>query len=270
MTVKLQYSGKTVEEAIDKACQALNTAREYLNIKVITPGSKGFLGFGRRQAQIMATPKNDSTESITSPPDKPSTTEIDISSETNQIPTCRKSKKDKRPSYRGSRQEPAPPDPAETAEITTVIKKIISLMGLKADVEATVVNNRIKAVINSPDNKLIIGQRGETIDAIQYLVRKIISHKYPHKLFFALDVGNYRSQRREELEKLALDLAIKVKSSGITETIAAMNPAERRIVHLALQNDREIRSVSMGDGLFKKIRIYVPSKKKGGRSAKRR
>ncbi len=269
MTVKLQYSGKTVEEAIDKACQALNAAREDLNIKVITPGSKGFLGFGRRQAQITAAPKNDGSESTTAPQDKPSATEVDISSETKQKPAGRKSKKDKRPSYRNGRQEPTQPDPAETVEITTVVKEIINLMGLKAEVEATVVNNRIKAVIDGPDNKLIIGQRGETIDAIQYLVRKIISHKYPHKLFFALDVGNYRSQRREELEKLALELAVKVKNSGITETIAAMNPAERRIVHLALQDDREIRSVSMGDGLFKKIRIYVPSKK-GGRSARRR
>ncbi len=269
MTVKLQYSGKTVEEAIGKACRSLNTAREDLTIKIITPGSKGFLGFGRRQAQITAAPKNNGSESIASPPDKPSATEVDTASETNHRPTCCKSKKGRRPSYRGGRQEPSQPDSAEIIEITTVVKEIISLMGLKAEVEATVVNNRIKAVIDGPDNELIIGQRGETIDAIQYLVRKIISHKYPHKLFLALDVGNYRSQRREELEKLALELAIKVKSSGITETIAAMNPAERRIVHLALQDDREIRSVSMGDGLFKKIRIYVPSKK-GGRSARRR
>ncbi len=269
MTVTLQYSGKTVEEAIDKACRNLNTAREDLNIKIITPGSKGFLGFGRRQAQITATPKKDGSEFSAAPQDTPSTTEVDISSETSQKPACRKSKKDRGPSYRGSRQEPAQPDPAEILEISTVIKEIISLMGLKAEVETTVVNNRIKAVIDGPDNKLIIGQRGETIDAIQYLVRKIISHKYPHKLFFALDVGNYRSRRREELEELALKLAVKVKSSGITETIAAMNPAERRIVHLALQDDREIRSVSMGDGLFKKIRIYVPSKK-GGRPARRR
>ncbi|VAW36145.1 RNA-binding protein Jag [hydrothermal vent metagenome] len=269
MTVKLQYSGKTVEEAIDKACRNLNAAREDLNIKVITPGSKGFLGFGRRQAQITAAPKNNGSESITAPQDKPATTEADTSSATTQRQTGRKFQKDQGPAYRGSRQEPAQPDSAEIIEITTVVKEIIGLMGLKAEVEATVVKNRIKAVIDGPDNELIIGRRGETIDAIQYLVRKIISHKFPHKLFFALDVGNYRSQRREELEKLALELAVKVKSSGITETIAAMNPAERRIVHLALQNDREIRSVSMGDGLFKKIRIYVPSKK-GGRSAKRR
>ncbi len=269
MTVKLQYSGRTVEEAIDKACRNLNTAREEINLEIITPGSKGFLGFGRRQAQITATPKNNRGEAIAVPPNKPSTTETDTSSAPDQRQTCHKSKKNKEPSYRGGRQEPAQPDPAEIVEITTVVKEIIGLMGLQAEVEATVVNNRIKAVIDGPDNELIIGQRGETIDAIQYLVRKIISHKYPHKLFFALDVGNYRHQRRVELEKLALQLAVKVKGSGITETIAAMNPAERRIVHLALQDDREIRSVSMGDGLFKKIRIYVPSKK-GDRSARRR
>ncbi len=269
MTVKLQYSGKTVEEAIDKACQKLGTAREDLDIKIITPGSKGFFGLGRRQAQITATPRNGGSEAAAAQGDKPLTAETGISPATNQGPTNRETRKDKRQYNRGGRQEPDQPDPDEISEITTVIKEIIGLMGLKAEVEATVVNNRIKAVINGPDNELIIGQRGETIDAIQYLVRKIISHKYPHKLFFALDVGNYRRQRRQELEKLALELAVKVKDSGVTETIAAMNPAERRIVHLALQDDRGIRSVSMGDGLFKKIRIYVPSKK-GRRPARRR
>lgn len=269
MTVKLQYSGKTVEEAIDKACQKLGAAREDLDIKIITPGSKGFFGLGRRQAQITATPRNGGSESTAVQEDRPTTAEMDIPPATNQEPTSRETKKDKRQNNRGSRREPVQPDPNEIIEITTVIKKIIGIMGLKAEVEATVVNNRIKAVINGPDNELIIGPRGETIDAIQYLVRKIISHKYPHKLFFALDVGNYRHRRRQELEKLALELAVKVKDSGVTETIAAMNPAERRIVHLTLQDDREIRSVSMGDGLFKKIRIYVPSKK-GGKPARRR
>ena len=84
---------------------------------------------------------------------------------------------------------------------------------------------------------------------------------------FSLDAGDYRERRRQELEERAVELASEVRESGKTHSIPALNPAERRIVHMTLQDDATIRSRSVGEGHFKKILIYVPGKgkKKGGR-----
>jgi spoIIIJ-associated protein len=79
---------------------------------------------------------------------------------------------------------------------------------------------------------------------------------------FSLDAGDYRNQRSQELEAKALKLAEEVRESGRTKSIPALNPAERRIVHMTLQNDRTIRSRSVGDGHFKKILIYLPTQGK--------
>ena len=73
------------------------------------------------------------------------------------------------------------------------------------------------------------------------------------KIMISVDAGDYRASRRQELEALALRLAGEVKNSGRSRTVPALNPAERRIIHMAIQDDRAIRSRSVGEGIFKKI-----------------
>jgi len=88
-------------------------------------------------------------------------------------------------------------------------------------------------------------------------------------LRIAIDVGDFREKRQDELEDQARELAALVKEDGKTQTIPSLNPSERRVVHMALQDDKEIRSRSVGDGLFKKILIYKPGKPNNGGSKKR-
>ena len=78
----------------------------------------------------------------------------------------------------------------------------------------------------------------------------------------SLDVGTYRERRAEELKELALELAAQVREEGKTQAIPALNPSERRVVHMVLQDDNTIRSRSVGGGLFKKVLIYKPGRKK--------
>jgi spoIIIJ-associated protein len=122
--------------------------------------------------------------------------------------------------------------------------------------------NKIHAQIAAGHDEALIGPEGQTLDSIQYLMRKIISRRIEGKVMFSLDAGDYRNQRSQELEAKALKLAEEVRESGRTKSIPALNPAERRIVHMTLQNDRTIRSRSVGDGHFKKILIYLPTQGK--------
>ena len=84
-----------------------------------------------------------------------------------------------------------------------------------------------------------------------------------------IDVGNYREKRFQELKERAVEYAAKVKEDGKTQVISSLNPSERRVVHVALQDDPDIRSRSVGEGLFKKVLIYKPGKGRKSNNRKR-
>lgn len=114
-------------------------------------------------------------------------------------------------------------------------------------------------------------QEGRTLDSLQYILRKIVSRKIAGRVRLSIDVGNYRERRHQELREKAVAYAELVKESGKTQVITSLNPYERRVVHVALQDDTDIRSRSVGDGLFKKVLIYKPGKgqKNSGRKKSR-
>jgi spoIIIJ-associated protein len=121
-------------------------------------------------------------------------------------------------------------------------------------------NNKVHAKITGEFVDVLVGPEGQTLDGLQYVMRKIITRKFSQKVLFSLDAAGFRENRMAELQERALRLAQEVKETGKTRTIPAINPAERRMVHMALQDDTEIRSRSVGEGLFKKVLIYLPGK----------
>lgn len=157
--------------------------------------------------------------------------------------------------------EEAPRISAETQEeVRAALVKLLELMEFPSEVTVASMRNKITAHITGEYIDEIVGPEGETLDSIQYLIRKKISREFPGKVMFSLDAGDFRATRTKDLEDLALKLAGEVKEIGKTRTIRALGPAERRTVHMVLQNDSTIRSRSVGDGLFKKILIYLPGK----------
>ena len=112
----------------------------------------------------------------------------------------------------------------------------------------------------------VIGPQGQTLDALQYLLRKMLSKQLGKRVVLELDADGFRAERRGQLESRARELAAEVKNTGKTRTMAAMGPAERRTVHMILQHE-EVRSRSVGEGIFKKVLIHPPGK--GRRRRKR-
>jgi len=139
------------------------------------------------------------------------------------------------------------------------------LMGFAAQVSVGNEENRIIAKLEGGNEAEIIGPEGQTLDSLQYLMRKIISRRVEGKVMFSVDVGSYREVRRDDLEEMAVKLAEEVRENGRTRSIPALNPAERRIVHMKLQDDPTIRSRSVGEGQFK-ILIYLPGRGKKGKN----
>lgn len=102
---------------------------------------------------------------------------------------------------------------------------------------------------------ILIGRRGETLDALQYLTNLTVSRKYQEKHKYILDAENYRKKREETLEKLAKKLAGKVKENGRSLSLEPMSPYERRIIHTVLQDDPAVRTFSEGEEPYRKVVI---------------
>lgn len=105
------------------------------------------------------------------------------------------------------------------------------------------------------DLGILIGRRGETLDALQYLTNLTVSRHFEERSKFILDVEGYRAKREETLERLAKKLADRVKESGKNISLEPMSPYERRIIHTILQSDDQVRTFSEGEEPYRKVVI---------------
>ena len=144
-----------------------------------------------------------------------------------------------------------------------VLENLLEKMQEKATVSAQMEDDRISLRIETDDAGLLIGKQGQTLDALQYLVSKMLAKKSRRKVRIAIDVEAYRARHHEALALLAQKYGEKVKKSGRPITLNPMNPYDRRIIHMALQEDKDLKTTSRGEGLYKKV-IISPAKKKEG------
>jgi spoIIIJ-associated protein len=155
-------------------------------------------------------------------------------------------------------------DPLDQALIQarSIIEEMLDKMGIDFVVEGAQQNGSIFLNIISPQSALIIGKRGQTIDALQYLMNRMLSKKMGQRLSIVLDTENYRQKHAAKLEEMARQSADRVRSTGKPVFMPPMNPHDRRIVHMALQDDKDVYTDSRGEGFMRKIRISLRSFRK--------
>ncbi len=140
-----------------------------------------------------------------------------------------------------------------------VLRDILSLMNVSANVVLDKSGagdaGSIPLDIKGEDLGILIGRRGETLSALQYLVNLIISRRLKSRVGVVVDVEGYRQRRYESLRLLARRLAEQVKSSGRSVTLEPMPPNERRIIHLELKDNPDVTTQSIGQGEERKITI---------------
>ena len=118
-------------------------------------------------------------------------------------------------------------------------------------------NNNMNINLEGPEMGILIGKRGQTLDALQYLISLFVNKESENYIRLKLDTENYRARRKDTLENLAKNIAFKVKRSRRSVTLEPMNPYERRIIHSALQNDKYVATRSEGDEPFRKVVVYL-------------
>ena len=228
-----EFEGKTTEEAIKNAARKLNLPVEDLNVDIIEPGSAGIFGLvGGRKAKIKVTLKS--------------------------TPEPREA--DEAPELREADEAPETGEPQETDELKLAeetLKKILSLIPMEATVRADRIDGKINLNIVGDRSGLLIGRKGKTLDALQYLVTKIVNKAFDKKINVIVDSEDYRKRREDSVTQLALKMGEKAKRIKKPVTTNPMNPHDRRLVHLALKDDENLETRSRGEGLLKKV-VIIP------------
>lgn len=226
MPASYEFEGKTKEGAVTKACEELDVGEAQLEIEVLSYGSTGIFGLvGAKKARIRVALR-ESTE------DKIDEEKFSASDEIEKI--------------------------AGVARKT--LEEIISFIVDDAIVAVAKHSNNIRLKIETSNPALLIGKHGRTLDALQYLVRRIVRKNNKAKVHVSFDVEGYRDRRKASLTQLAMRLGERVKRSGKPATISPMNAYDRRIVHIALKNDTSVRTQSKGGGLFREL-VILPQRK---------
>lgn len=149
-------------------------------------------------------------------------------------------------------------------EAETFLKEVFLSMGLIVKIKTEQKDKHLYIDLTGDDMGILIGKRGQTLDALQYLVNLVVNKKSPYYISVMLDTENYRQRRKETLESLAFNLAKKVKHTKRNVVLEPMNPYERRIIHAALQNDKYVTTRSEGEEPFRHVVIALKKEAASG------
>ena len=218
----LEISAKTVEEAIERGLQQLGLTRDQVETAVLNKGKSGFLGIGAEEAVVRLTP-------LASP------------SQESNLPAAAK----------------------EALEEILKRMKLKAHVELRSDVEQDEAESDIPPIaleVAGEDLGILIGRRGETLAALQYIMRLIVAHQQKARVPLTVDVEGYKQRRYGSLRELALRLAQKAVSTRQSMTLEPMPADERRIVHLALSVNPDVVTQSVGEGELRKV-VIMPRKR---------
>jgi spoIIIJ-associated protein len=175
-----------------------------------------------------------------------------------------------------SPEETAAPEPPPVADVTResidlgleTLQRMADLITEGAKVEAETHRDHLTLKITGGNAGILIGRKGQTLDAMQFLTDKIINRKSEARVLVKVDVEGYIETRKSNLKHLAVKMAEKAKKTGKPATINQMSAQDRRIVHLTLKDDNRVRTQSMGDGYYRRLVIFP--KKKNSYAGKKR
>ena len=147
------------------------------------------------------------------------------------------------------------PNPEKRAK--DFLAGIFDIMGEDVSVNTSLNDSNLDIELSGPDMGIVIGKRGETMDALQHLTSLAVNRGDLGFIKVSLDTENYRDKRNKALESLALKLANKVSRTGRNTTLEPMNAYERRIIHATLQNHETVTTYSVGQGINRKVVIAL-------------
>ena len=239
MSSHKEFKGRNLEAALNKASQDLNVAPQKLEYEIINKGASGIFGLvGARKAKISVTlptaVEKEPTQTEATPQSNP-VKEADLTP-----PETPESETDDSALERGS----------------NFLKVLAENITHEISIESTVTPQKTKINLGGENPAMLIGRRGETLEALQYLTEKVANKGQQGRIRVQLDVEGYMQNRRNNIRNLSLRLAEKAKRRGRPVTVGQMPPHERRLVHVTLRDEPGVRTQSVGAGFIRKIMVF--------------
>ena len=259
MSPTREIEGKNVDQAVQKACQLFNVSPGELKYDILSYGSSGIFGLGRtRKARIRVrlNEKAVISEDADPIPDRGLILEPGDSVTQNGQPSAGDSMDDGTSSS-GAEDAVGPGQ--------EVLQRIVDAITDDARITVERQSERIVFRVAGGNSALLIGRHGQTLEAIQSLVEKVVNKNNSNRLRVQVDVGGYLKNRKKRLIRNAERLAQKCRRTKKPVSAGLLNAYDRRIVHLALKDNQRVRTHSTGDGLMRKLMI-LPLKSAGRES----
>jgi spoIIIJ-associated protein len=260
-----EFTGKTVKDAIETACRELNVDEALLEVKVLEESARGFLGIvGQRDARIKVRKRDILKEvmEVKEVKEKPAAAPEKTPVRDVPEPEARAPQPPRSTSSSRAEESAAPPTTSDAngalARAANVLEEILGRMPVETEVQSEMRNGSIYLRIKGDGSGLLIGKKGQTLDALQYIVSKIVNREIPpgSKFQITVDTEDYRARKTENLREKALKVSARAKRSLKPVWFDPMPPNERRIVHMILADDREIYTKSHGEGPMRRIVVY--------------
>ena len=287
---EITVSAKTLDDAITEALVQLGVTSDRLEYDVIEKGSPGFLGIGMKQAVIRAwrkeEPKEESVDEIAEELIKEAVP-TDITLDTKEEKEPKKPKKENKEPRKAAQKsgkkeikkeqkkeakpeekteprhetELAKVEDATIKECETFLQNVLQAMYMEVELCSKVDEEGALSIEMKGDNMgILIGKRGQTLDSLQYLTNRVANKMQAGYVRVKLDTEDYRERRKETLENLARNIAHKVKRTRKPVTLEPMNPYERRIIHSALQGDKNVTTHSEGEEPYRRVVVTLVRK----------
>jgi spoIIIJ-associated protein len=243
MTAEQEFKGKTVQQAVQMAAKALGIPDKAVKYDILSHGSTGIFGLagikkarikvrGSERAERSAETKSEAVDAET-----PEAFEQNASLETRGLEESR-----------------------QIAE--AILRRMVDAISPESTISIDADDRHLRFHIEGGQSSILIGKRGQTLEAMQLILDKAVRRLNGHAIRLQVDVEGYLAKKKAGLVRTAQQLAQKVTSKGSPTTAGYLNAQDRRIVHLALKNDPNVRTQSVGEGPFRKLMIYPKRKQR--------
>lgn len=244
-----EFTGRTVEEAVERGLRELGRRRDQVDIEVLDRGKPAnMLGLGGEDARVLLSYEEADTDEA-----QPAIDEAEVP---------------RRPAApRGEAEEDEEAAPAFAEELpigATVLTELLGTMGIEAEVKIEQIPGREGIEVHGDDLGVLIGRGGENLVALQQVVSAITSRRVGRTVHVPVDVEGYRRRREDQLKEVAKRVADRVRATGQAVTLEPMLAYERRIVHLAVQGTPGLRTESVGNEPNRRVVISSTAPGAGG------
>ena len=274
---EITVSAKTLDDAITEALIQLGVTSDRLEYYVIEKGSSGFLGIGAKQAVIRARRKIEKVEEPEEPvviePVKEKKREVKCENKKEiKKDTKKEIKREVKKEVKKEIKKESKPEVKKELELAKVedhtikaceefLHNVLKTMGMEVEITSEIDEEGALSINMEGENMgILIGKRGQTLDSLQYLTNRVANKSQEGYVRVKLDTEDYRRRRKETLENLAKNIAHKVKRTRKTISLEPMNPYERRIIHSALQSDKNVTTHSEGEEPYRRVVVTLVRK----------